>query len=243
MMRLDRSVWRLSLAFVAFSLAGCIPPNGGKGTLNATNPDADDGSFYRDNSDELGASSHAGSGSGAQQSSGGGPKGPPSKVVSAGEVPGLNYPAAKQYADRLPQKPEFAEAIRNGNPLCLRGVRKTLNVLFGRPLDAPLGATGTTFACATNERTLNTGGLGASSGKGVRYERRTVDLERGQLPEGSVIICQRLNGACGEGAAGHAEMYLGGRFVSGANDSPYSLCSRGRGTRYGRIDVYVPVKN
>ena len=137
----------------------------------------------------------------------------------------LNYSEALNYSRGLPQK------VGNTSHMtfCAKGVRWLVNTLFGRPRDAQYTQSAT-LACEISETALNSGGLGMSSGKGFRYREIPANSFQGTLPEGSIITCSnRQNPGClkrgGINNAGHAEMYLGGRFVSGANDSANAACA------------------
>jgi hypothetical protein len=137
----------------------------------------------------------------------------------------LRYIEALNYSRGLPQK------VGNTSHMtfCAKGVRFLVNTLFGRARDAQYTEPAA-LACELSETALNSGGLGSSSGKGFRYREIPADSFQGTLPEGSIITCSnRQNPGClkrgGIHNAGHAEMFLGGRFVSGANDSANAACT------------------
>jgi len=139
----------------------------------------------------------------------------------------LNYETALSYSRGLPNK------VGNTSNMtyCARGVRWLVNTLFGRPKDANYTEQAV-LACSLSETALNTGGLGKSSPKGYRYREVPASTFKGTIPEGSILTCANVqNPGCqsknGINNAGHAEMYLGGRFVSGANESASSACTSG----------------
>ncbi len=137
----------------------------------------------------------------------------------------LNYKEALNYSKGLPEK------VGNTSQMtfCAKGVRWLVNTLFGRPKDAQYTQSAA-LACELGETALNSGGLGSSSGKGYRYRAVSAQSFQGYIPEGSIITCaNKQNPGClkkgGAINAGHAEMFLGGRFVSGANDSASAACT------------------
>ena len=137
----------------------------------------------------------------------------------------LNYTEALNYSRGLPQKVGNTSYMT----FCARGVRWLVNTLFGRARDAQYTQSAA-LACELSETALNSGGLGMSSRKGYRYREIPATSFSGPLPEGSIITCaNRQNPGCykkgGINNAGHAEMFLGGRFVSGANDSANAACT------------------
>lgn len=137
----------------------------------------------------------------------------------------LNYNGAISYSQGLSQK------VGNTSQMtfCAKGVRWLVNTLFGRATDAHYTQSAA-LACELGETALNSGGLGSSSGKGFRYREVPANSYQGSIPEGSIITCaNKQNPGClkkgGITNAGHAEMFLGGRFVSGANDSASAACT------------------
>lgn len=137
----------------------------------------------------------------------------------------LNYNEAINYSKGLTNK------VGNTSHMtfCARGVRWLVNTLFGRPKDAQYTQSAA-LACELSETALNSGGLGSSSGKGFRYREVPANSFQGYITEGSIITCaNKQNPGCtkkgGISNAGHAEMYIGGRFVSGANDSANAACT------------------
>lgn len=144
-----------------------------------------------------------------------------------GSPKNLNYDAALSLSRGLPSKVGNTKEMT----YCARGVRWLTNTLFGRPQNADYTEQAVR-ACSLSETALNTGGLGSSSKKGYRYREVPAYSFKGTIPEGSILTCATVqNSLCqnknGINNAGHAEMYLGGRFVSGANESASSACTSG----------------
>jgi hypothetical protein len=144
------------------------------------------------------------------------------------DIKKLNYSEALKQSVNLEDKVGSTKEKK----LCAKGVRWLVNSLFGRQTDAPYTQEAA-FACELSATALNSGGLGMSSGKGFRYKEIPANSFHGFLPEGSIITCASVkNPFCSKGSsggsnsvAGHAEMFLGGRFVSGANDSANAACT------------------
>jgi hypothetical protein len=162
------------------------------------------------------------------------------KSTGAENIKGLDYEGALQLSHGLAHHPDMKPQVKNGHVVtyCAKGVRYLVNKLFGRPEDAKYYREYSS-ACSLDEDALNKNGLGASSKKGFRYKSVPLASLHGKLPEASILTCTgSTNPSCSDGGdAGHAEMFIGGRYVSGASELSYPLCLRGGG--YTNPKVFI----